>query len=252
MRFSTSVKVLAGVLGFGLLILVAGREWQEARELLAAGSVIVFILVLAAMRGRSRRDAMRAEARRLGLAFSAEDRFDLVEPFAFFGSATRLYADTENVLWGRWRDLEVRAFDYSYQRSDDDRREMSCVLIAIPPGWPSLVIRPETVAARLAQLASPDLEFESEAFNRAFEVRCRSERFANAFVDARMMGWLLSLGDGWGFEIQGSWVLGYRERVQPWEIEGVLATAATFLERIPRALRSLYPPSVPRRPDVPA
>ena len=100
MRFSASVKVLAGVLGFGLLILVAGREWQEARELLPAVLVIAFVVVLAAMRGRSRRDAMRAEARRLGLAFSAEDRFDLVEPFAFLGSATRLYADTENVLCG--------------------------------------------------------------------------------------------------------------------------------------------------------
>ena len=252
MRLSIGVKVLAGVLGFGLLILVAGREWQEARELLVAGLFIGFFLVLAAMRGRSRRDAMRAEARKLGLAFSAKDRFDLVEPFAVFSPATRLYAETENVLWGRWRDLEVRVFDYSYQRSDDDRREMSCVLIAIPPGWPSLVIRPETVAARLTHLASPDVEFESEEFNRAFEVRCRSKRFANAFVDARMMGWLLSLGHGWGFEIKGSWVLGYRDQVQPWEIEGVLATASTFLERIPRALHSLYPPSVPRRPDVPA
>jgi hypothetical protein len=251
MRLSTGVKVLAGVLGFGLLILVAGREWQEARELLVAGLFIAFFLVLAAMRGRSRRDAMRAEARKLGLAFSAKDRF-VLEPFAVFNPATRLYAETENVLSGRWRDLEVRVFDYSYQRSDDDRREMSCVLIAIPPGWPSLVIRPETVAARLTHLASPDLEFESEAFNRAFEVRCRSKRFANAFVDARMMGWLLSLGDGWGFEIQGSWVLGYRHQGQPWEIEGVLATASTFLERIPGALRSMYPPSVPRRPDVPA
>jgi hypothetical protein len=252
MRLSTGVKVLAALLGFGLLILVAGREWQQARELLVAGLFIAFVLVLAALRGRPRRDAMREEAQRLGLAFSAKDRFDLVEPFDFFGSATRLYAETENVLWGRWRDLEVRVFDYSYQRSDDDRREMSCVLVAIPPGWPSLVIRPETVAARLTHLASPDLEFESEEFNRAFEVRCRSKRFANAFVDARMMGWLLALGGGWGFETQGPWLLGYRDRVQPWEIEGVLATAATFLDRIPRALRSLYPPSVPRRPDVPA
>ena len=252
MRLSTGVKILAGVLGFGLLILVAGREWQEARELLVGGLFIALFLVLAGMRGRSRRDAMRAEARRLGLGFSAKDRFDLVEPLAVFNPATRLYAETENVLWGRWRDLEVRVFDYSYQRSDDDRREMSCVQIAIPPGWPSLVIRPETAAARLSHLASPDLEFESEEFNRAFEVRCRSKRFANAFVDARMMGWLLSLGDGWGFETKGSWVLGYRDQVQPWEIEGLLATASTFLERIPGALRSLYPPSVPRRPDVPA
>jgi hypothetical protein len=252
MRHSTGLKVLGALLGFGLLILVAGREWQAARELVVAGLVIGSLLVLARWRGQPRQQALQAEASRLGLRFSSRDRSDLVEPFALFGSATRLYAQTENILAGRWRDLEVRVFDFSYQRSDDDRRELSCVLIAIAPGWPSLVIRPETVANRLARSALPDIEFESDAFNRAFEVRCGSRRFAYAFVDARMMEWLLSLGDPWGFEIQGAWMLGYRDRVQPWEIEGVLETASTFLERVPPALRSLYPTSVPRRPDVPA
>ena len=252
MRYSTAVKALAGFLGFGLLILVAGREWQAIRELLVACLIIGGLLALARWRGQPRQRALKGEASRLGLSFSAKERFDLVEPFALFDPVTRLYAQTENVLAGRWRDLEVRVFDYSYQHSDDDRREFSCVLVAIPTGWPSLVIRPETVATRLARLALPDIAFEFETFNRAFEVRCGSKRFANAFVDARMMEWLLSLGDRWGFEIQGPWVLGYRDQVQPWEIEGVLETASTFLERIPRALHSLYPSSVPRRPDVPA
>ena len=86
----------------------------------------------------------------------------------------------------RWRG-EPRVFDYSYKHSDDDQREFSCVLVAIPTGWPSLLIRPETVATRLARLALPDIAFEFETFNRAFEVRCGFKRFANAFVDARMM-----------------------------------------------------------------
>jgi hypothetical protein len=252
MRYSTGLKALAAFLGFGLLILFAGREWQAARELVAAGLVIAVFLALARWRGQPRRRALEAEAQRLGLRFSASDRFDLVEPFALFDPATRLWVQTENVLAGRWHDLEVRVFDYSYQRSDDDRREYSCVLVAVPAGWPSLVIRQETIATRLTQLALPDIAFESEAFNRAFEVRCGSRRFAHVFVDQRMMEWLLSLGDRWGFEIQGPWVLGYRDRVQPWEIEGVLETASTFVERVPRALRSLYPTSVPHRPDVPA
>lgn len=252
MRYESAVKAFAAFLGFGLLILAAGREWQAARELLVACLVLGGLVALARWRGQPRQRALQAEASRLGLGFSTRDRFDLVEPFALLGSATRLYAQTENVLAGRWRDLEIRVFDYSYQRSDEDRRELSCVLVAIPAGWPSLVIRPESVVTRLTRLALPDIEFESDAFNRAFEVRCGSRRFAHAFVDARMMDWLLSLGEPWGFEIQGPWLLGYRDLVQPWEIEGVLETASTFLERVPRALRSLYPTSVPRRPDVPA
>jgi hypothetical protein len=67
-----------------------------------------------------------------------------------------------------------------------------------------------------------------------------------------MMEWLQSLGRRWGFEIDGRWVLGYRDQVQPWEIESVLETVETFIRTIPRAVTSLYPEAVPPRPDVPA
>lgn len=250
MRRSTAVTVLFGVLGFGLVILVAAREWQEARELLAASLVIGTLVGVARLRGGPRRRAMEAEARRLGLHFSAVDGLDVVEPFLLFGPATRLYAEVENVLWGRWHGLEVHLFDYSYSESEDDRRVLSCAWVAIAQEWPSVVIRPETVASKLAGLALPDIEFESEGFNRAFAVRGDDRAFASGLVDARMMEWLLTLGHRWSFEIQEHRVLGVRDQVQPWEIEGVLETIATFLEKIPRAVRSLYPDAVPPRPDV--
>lgn len=63
---------------------------------------------------------------------------------------------------------------------------------------------------------------------------------------------MLGLGEGWGFEIGGRWILGYRDQVQPWELEGVLTTLSSFVEQFPRAARSMYPEALPRRPDVPA
>ncbi len=42
----------------------------------------------------------------------------------------------------------------------------------------------------------PDIRTESEEFNRRFEVRSSDRRFALAFVDARMMRWLLDQPPG--------------------------------------------------------
>ena len=254
MRRATATKVLIGI--FIVLVpavlLTEGR--QAAREVIATGVIVGFFLYIAVLRKRPRRDAMRAEARRLHLRYSTRDPFALLdEPFSLFRWTELSSGEVENVLWGSWRHLEVRAFDYMYARSENDERRFSCVLAAIPGGWPTLVIRPESLATRLADhLGLPDHDFESEQFNLAYEVRCLDRRFASAVIDARMMEWLLTLGNGWGFEICERWILGYRDQVQPWEIDGVLATLAAFVERIPSAVRSLYPEAFPHRPDNPA
>jgi hypothetical protein len=252
-RRTTAFKVLLGVLAGGALVLIAGREWRQARELVVTAVVIGLFLALVRWRERPRRQAMEAEARRLRMRFSAEDRFGLLDqPFQLFRSTRRPYGEIENVIAGPWHDLEVRSFDHSYSVSENERRLLSCAQIAIPGGWPTLVIRPETGLTRLVDIAVPDIAFESEAFNRAFAVRCHDRAFASALVDPRMMEWLQSLGHRWSFEIDGRWILGYRDQVLPWEIEAVLETIETFIRRIPRAVMSLYPEAIPPRPDVPA
>lgn len=250
MRYSTGLKVLACVFGAGLLILVAGRQWREARELLAGALFVGAIVAIGLWRLRPRRGAFEAEADRLGLRFSAEDPFGLLdEPFALWRRSQRSYGRLDTVLWGTWRGLQVRAFEYEYSAGEQDRRRFSCAMVAIPGGWPRLVIRPESLATRVVDVAVPDVAFESEAFDRAFSVRCEDRRFASAFVDARMMDWLLSLEPPWGFEIDGPWILGYRERVQPWELEEVFATLAAFVDRTPRVVPSMFPEALPPRPD---
>ena len=143
------------------------------------------------------------------MRFTAEDRFGLLDqPFQLFRSTRPFYGEVENVVSGSWHDLEVRSFDHSYSVSDDERRLLSCVQIAIPGGWPTLVIRPETGFTRVADLAVPDIAFEAEIFNRAFAVRCHDRAFASALVDPRMMEWLLLLDPRWSFEIDGRWIFG--------------------------------------------
>lgn len=253
MRRTTAFKVLLGFLAFGVVNLIAGREWKQARELIAVAVFFGLLFVLVRWRDQPRRRAMEAEARRLRMRWTAEDRLGLLDQsFQLFRSTRPFYGEVENVVSGSWHDFEVRSFDHSYSVSEDERRLLSCVQIAIPGGWPTLVIRPETGFTRVADLAVPDIAFESEVFNRAFAVRCHDRAFASALVDPRMMEWLLSLDPRWSFEIDGTWILGYRDQVQPWEIEVVLETVGSFIRRIPRAVTSLYPEAMPPRPDVSA
>ena len=136
MRRTTAFKALLGILAFGVVILIAGREWKQARELIAAAIVIGLFLALVRWRDQPRRRAIEAEARRLRMRFTAEDRFGLLDqPFQLFRSTRPFYGEVENVVSGSWHDLEVRSFDHSYSVSDDERRLLSCVEIAIPGGW---------------------------------------------------------------------------------------------------------------------
>lgn len=160
-------------------------------------------------------------------------------------------------MYGTWRGLDVKLFDYWYARSSDpsidDTNRFSCLLISVGTSWPGLVIEPETSAERLVgRFTLEEIEFESEAFNRAYTVRGEDARFANAFVDARMMQWLLELPPGrWGFQIAGETLLCYRSpAVFPWELLGVLQTGSAFIERIPAVARSLYPVIPPMPPVV--
>jgi hypothetical protein len=158
-------------------------------------------------------------------------------------------------MYGTWRGLEVKLFDYWYARSSDssidDTERFTCLMISLGTSWPSLLIEPETAAARLAgRVTLKEIEFESEAFNRAFTVRGDDPRFASAFVDGRMLRWLLELPKGrWGFQIAGDALLCYRTpAVLPWELLGVLQTGSAFIDRTPSVVSSLYQAPLPMPP----
>lgn len=55
-----------------------------------------------------------------------------------------------------------------------------------------LVLGRENVFTRLADsIGLPDIELELADFNRAFSVKCKDRKFANDFLDQRMMRLLL-------------------------------------------------------------
>jgi hypothetical protein len=238
--------VAAGSLFAAILVTGDGRVVLVALVLYAGGFLLVSRFLKA-----SRRAAVEAEARRLGLSFSRKDPFRVLDfdfhPFLHFGKLPGTQG-VENVVWGVRDAREVRAFEY-WRPAEDEPIRYSCAMVRIPEVWPSLLVRrhgPLDVARKAAGL--PGQEFELETFNRLFEVHSDDRRLASAVVDQRMMGWLLESDPALGFQLQHGWVLAWMPRLSPQELERVLTIAEGFHERIPRAVWSLYGDGPPASP----
>jgi hypothetical protein len=206
------------------------------------------VAFLRRQRTLERHEQLGALALAEGLDFSIDDPFDtLGEPFALLRRGDG--RGVENVLWGEWKGLQIRAFDYWYYEESTDSKghtsrsysRFDCVLTRIDASGPALQISEENLFTRLADaLTFRDIEFESEEFNRRFTVR-GDERFATAICDARMMDWLLRHGDGYAFEVVGDRLLCSCRRVAPAGMIHLFGTVKTFREQIPSVVSSLYP-----------
>jgi hypothetical protein len=198
---------------------------------------------------KKRREAFATMARQLGLSYAAEDPFNVVgEPFALFEKGEGRGA--ENMLWGTWQDLQLRAFDYWYYEESTDSHgrtsrnyyRFDCAIVPIDAVCVPLTITHETLFTRLADaLTFHDIEFESEEFNKAYNVKSADKKFANDLIDGRMMNWLLAHGDGYSFEVVGDEVLCYCQKIQPVAFLPLLGTAKAFLDTVPKVVTSLYP-----------
>jgi hypothetical protein len=192
---------------------------------------------------------LAAAAVQLGLQFSVDDPFGtLSEPFQLLRKGDG--QGVENVMWGSWRGLELRQFDFWYYEESSDSKgnrsrtyyRFSCVLCPIDAACASLTIDHENLFTRLADaLSFHDIEFESEEFNRKYNVKCSDKKFANDFVDARMIEWLMRHGDGYSFEACADQLLVAHRWLQPVELTPLLGTAQGFSKTVPRVVFELYP-----------
>jgi hypothetical protein len=200
---------------------------------------------------RKRAEAFQTLATQLGLSYSPEDPFGILGwPFALFQRGDG--QGIENVLSGTWQDIEMTAFDFWYydeSTDSDGNRSRSysrfdCAVTTIDATCSHLTIDHEDLLTRIAgALSLKDLQFESDQFNHAYKVNSKDERFAYAFVDARMMEWLLEHAEGYVFEVLGDQLLIAGPKIQPMEFLPLLGTLRTFRDQVPRAVFSLYPKS---------
>jgi hypothetical protein len=198
---------------------------------------------------KKRRDELAFVARQLGLSYAADDPFGILgEPFELLNRGDG--QGVENVLWGAYQGLDLRAFDYWYYTESTDSNgntsrsysRFNGVIVPVAAACSNLTIANEDVLTALADhVGLRDIEFESDDFNRTFNVKSPDRKFANDLIDARMMAWLLAEAQGYAFEVVGGQVLVYRRRLGPAEVVSLLGTAKAFVDHVPSVVYSLYP-----------
>lgn len=197
-----------------------------------------------------RREALQLLALTHGLTYSRVDPLGLEAlPFAFLRRGDD--RGIENVVHGTIDGRAVALFDlWVMHESTDSKGNRSrryehhtCATTTVPDAWwPAMTMKPETVLSRLGDtIGLRDLQFESDEFNRAWNVTCDDRRFAYAFVDARMMRWLLMVGDDHRFDVSGPHLLVATDQldVDAWPV--LARVLDQFVDRIPAVARELYP-----------
>jgi hypothetical protein len=225
--------------------------WGFILILVVGVTAVGLVAYLSYLSTKKRRLGFQTMARQLGMDYSLQDPFGLLGlPFTLFQKGDG--RGIENVLSGSWQGLDTRAFDFWYYEESTDSNghrsrsyyRFDCAIVPIGAACPALSIDHENVLTRLADaLSFHDIEFEDDAFNKAFNVRGDDRKFANDLVDARMMTWLMAHAGDFAFEVMGNRVLVAGPKIQPAEIVQVIGTAKAFVDQVPKVVFSLYPVS---------
>jgi hypothetical protein len=115
---------------------------------------------------------------------------------------------------------------------------------------PHVSVQKENLFTRLADhVGLRDVDFESEQFNREFNVKGSDKEFIFKLIDARMTQWLLSTGGEFGFEIERSNLLACCKRRRPSELIPLLGTSKFFNDHIPRMVWNEYGSGAGAKPE---
>ncbi|MGD2061165.1 MAG: hypothetical protein PVF87_09890 [Acidimicrobiia bacterium] len=208
-------------------------------------AIIAFGIVVAA----KRRESAAALATSLGLSHHPSDDLDIVRlPHPIFRMGDRRRAS--NLVAGTFRDRPIVMFDYEYtvdRHEVDGKRSSSTysfsgVKVDLDIRCPPTVIRREQIGTKLANALGlgSDVQFESDAFNRAFEVRSGSQQFAFTLVDPAMMEWLMANAVDLDIQLEPGELVVITKRL-PWtEMEALAVRAHSFIGQFPRLVWSSY------------
>jgi len=208
---------------------------------------------------QNRREALRSFALQQNMEFSVADPYDIPGSYPFHLFRLGDGRGCENVMAGTWHDLPVKEADYWYYTESTDSKggrsktyhHYSVVVADLACMLPWVSAEKENLLSKLTEhLGFHDIEFESESFNRMFNVKAADREFAYRLLDARMIRWMESLGGGFGFEVSGPNLLVWSGKRGASELIPLLGCAKMFCDHIPRLVWTEYG-NGPARPDAP-
>ena len=198
--------------------------------------------------GRRRR-ALHRIAHQFGLDYASTDLFGLVDHrFDLFNIADS--ARSENVVWGRWDGVEIKAaelwFDSgrrgAFQAAMGLAQNYSFAFAELRAWVPHLKIQRGVLAGVADDVGLDRIRVESDAFNRQFNVVCADREFAYRFLDTRMLLWLLDVARHYPveFEVSGRKLLAYMPRIRPGQLPVLFGLAKGFHDHVPRMVLREY------------
>lgn len=245
---------------------LAGHPWTPA--VLVIGTLVAaYVLVWLYKRHAGRGRAIAQVAASHGLAYTHVDGSG-IGSIRFSSFAGGDAVDVSNTVTGNGADgAVVRVFDFSIlvdrvvteeSRSgfrwngeevptDTVRRVPTGVVrtgaaIGVQAYLPRLTVLPETWGTRAVDaVGGRDLQFESEEFNRLFDVRSEDREFARLFLDAAMMTVLLETEGKVGLEVFGNWLLITCPLARPGDFPALLRYAVALRDAVSDLVREMYP-----------
>lgn len=208
---------------FVLAVLVAGLVYAYSR-----------------MRRLRQQPERRTGAELLGLKRETQD------PFGIVGYQLALFARMSEprigeLVWGRWRSLEVRVFELSFAGPSvlgpaSEPAALACAMAQIDATAPSLVAEPLSFVTLLERPPSmPRLEIADDAFGRSIGAWCDDAEAGRGVLDDAMREWLRSVDLRWGVEVRGHIAIVYGPRPDHPDIVSSLQTLHDLLGHLSSA-----------------
>jgi len=262
----------------------SSETWFDRMPTWGKYGILAFMLVFAvAMIETIRRSGQREREVKLaalgaGLKYHASDPDGLGEiRFAAFasGKGTRV----GNVVTGKTRaGGVVRAFDFStYVEHVANERQLegefsdylwgmdgwgetgrsssrttkryskarSGAVVKLDAFLPPLMVVPANILTRtFERVGAEDLDFESEEFNRGYDVRCADRRFASLFLDAQMIDFILDFERHFAFETFGNYVLCHGKRCEPKQLPILASKMGELTSLVNSLVYDEYPTAI--------
>ena len=215
------------------------------------GLVSVFGVVVIVRHNRAISELTRV-ARTQGLSFSpGQTGFAVPRCFELFDE--RHERGVANLVYDV-HDPKLSVFSYEWTdrpagitaMGTPDRQERvyvrTCAVADVGWMWPHLQITHEGLKSKVANaLGVRDLQTESEEFNRMFAVSSEDESFASAFLDARMIDFLVSTKGMFDVEVKNRWVLVTSKELRGRDVVAFFRLAQKLRQQIPRVTYLQWP-----------
>ena len=208
--------------------------------------VVVLVIVLAvfgAKQAAKRRKELTLWAQARGLRFdeSKDGSYDNHHPnFEALRSGSNRYA--YNVISGQIDGRAVECFDYHYETQSRNKdgnttthhHHFSAAIVALDLPFTPLFIRPEGFFDKVkAFFGVEDIDFELDAFSRAFYVKCKDKRFAYDVIQPETMELLLA-SPRFTMDFERTHVLLYTGKIfEPLQFDAAVTLVGKMLANMP-------------------